>query len=138
MPSTIFSTDKTISYTTEKEKCDAFSDLFAKSHELTHNDHSQANVEVRHINSLYNNENAIINFSPIFPANFVCDHSIGKHFINQDQAQFMRLQKFIMTYQPDLIDDAQRLQFSSICNQPLTSFGMMVLFSSFTHWVLAQ
>lgn len=88
MPSTIFNSDKSTAYTNEKEKCDAFADLFAKSHELTYNDYSLADNEVQRINLLYNNNEPIVNFSTIFPADFknnpdfVCDQSIRKNFIS--------------------------------------------------------
>lgn len=70
MPSTVFNSDKSEAYVTDKEKCNAFSEQFAKAHELTLNDESPIDNEVQQINSLYDNANAIVTFSATLPADF--------------------------------------------------------------------
>lgn len=70
MPHTLFNSDSTESYTSCKEKCDAFAHQFAKAHQLTKSNISCIENEVKIISALYENGEPIVAFSRTLPADF--------------------------------------------------------------------
>lgn len=125
-PNKLYNSDKSESFSTNNEKCEAWASHFAKSHELTHSNESTVDDEVARVYGYYANDEPLVIFSDDLPADFkqrkgtTVDENVSKKFASVEDIK-------------SIIKSRNNKKSSGIDNMP--NFALKKLSLTTVYWI---